>query len=185
MDAGSPSLFAMHPDGYPDIVVAGSTVSLRLFVVANEDQSIEPLHRHRVRVISSPGRKPFPHVYNDPRTDKWENYVAEATSAQVRETEVRGDGDDFLLPLRNCRVLLKLRFNLPKPKSYSPKIVHHTRAPDIDNYAKAILDALVKARIIQDDGLVTDLTIEKRYADLETHPLGVEIDLTAIPCEVP
>jgi Holliday junction resolvase RusA-like endonuclease len=82
------------------------------------------------------------------------------------------------------RVLLTLRFNLPKPKSYPKRVVHHLKKPDIDNYAKALIDGLVKGRIIEDDGLVTDLTIQKRYLE-PGHPEGVEVDLTALPAEVP
>jgi len=154
-------------------------------VPANADagQKIEPLHRHRVRVMTPKGKKPFPQMYNDSRSVKWEEYVADQLGVQLRETPTQGEGEDFILPLREMRVLLKLRFNLPKPKSYPMRVVHHTKRPDLDNYSKAVIDGLVKARILEDDGMVTDLTLQKRY--IETgHPEGVEIDLTALPAEV-
>lgn len=149
---------------------------------------IEPLHRHRVRVMTPKGRKPFPQMYPDPRSEKWEEYVGAKAQEQALATPTRqafpGHGDeDFTLPLKGMRVLLTLRFNLPKPKSYPARVVHHTKKPDIDNYAKAVIDGLVKGRIIEDDGMITDLTILKRYI-VDGHPEGVEIDLTAIPCEV-
>jgi Holliday junction resolvase RusA-like endonuclease len=129
------------------------------------------------------GRKPFPQMYPDPRSAKWEEYVAVYLANQLTQTPTEGEGQDFLLPLRDVRVLLTLRFNLPKPKSYPARVVHHTKKPDLDNYGKAVIDGLVKGRIIEDDGLITDLTIQKRY--IETgHPEGVEVDLTALPAEV-
>lgn len=142
---------------------------------------VEPLHRPRAKVL--PTKPPRPHVYNDPRSTKWEEYVAQMVMDQLMKTPTTGEGDDFVLPLRDCRILMTVRFNLPKPKSYPARVVHHTKKPDLDNYAKAILDGLVKGRILEDDGLVTDLMIQKRYVEAG-HPEGVEIDLTALPCEV-
>lgn len=184
MDAGTTPLFAGYPAGHPAAVVAGDTVSLTLFVPAGDefDQKIEPLHRHRARVIA--GKKPFAQFYSDPRSAKWEEYVAATVIEQLTNTPTQGYGEDFVLPLKESRVLLTLRFNLPKPKSYPARVVHHIKKPDIDNYAKALIDGLVKARIIEDDGLITDLMIQKRYLE-PGHPEGVEIDLTAIPTEVP
>lgn len=188
MDTGTASLFAVHPSGYPAAVVAGRAVSLSLFVAPRptkkaSDSGIEPLHRHRVKVITPKGGKPFPQIYPDPRSDQWEEWVGRQTVEQLMQVPTQGEGEDFTLPLRDMRVLLTLRFNLPKPKSYPKRIVHHTKKPDIDNYAKAVMDGLVKGRIIEDDGLITDLTVLKRYVEPD-HPEGVEIDLTALPAEV-
>lgn len=119
-------------------------------------------------------------TYPDKRSVAWEEYIASNSRMQVLAVEV--DGEDFKLPLEKCRVLLSLRFNLPKPKSYPKRIIWHTKKPDIDNYAKAVIDGLVKARIIEDDGLITDLNIQKRYVEMG-HPEGVEIDLTALAVE--
>lgn len=122
-------------------------------------------------------------MYADPRSAKYEEYVGLIAKRQVVSVEVRGDGPDFVLPLRDCRVLLTVRFNLVKPAGYPKRVVDHTKRPDVDNYGKAILDGLVQGGIIKDDGLVTDLTLMKRYLE-PGHPEGVEIDLTAIPAEV-
>ena len=102
---------------------------------------------------------------------------------QLMKVPTEGEGEDFTLPLRDMRVLMTLRFNLPKPKSYPARVVHHTKKPDIDNYAKGVLDGLVKGRIIADDGMITDLVILKRYVE-PGHPEGVEVDLTGLPTEV-
>ncbi len=165
-------------------MIAGRTVNLNLFVPASKenDRTIEPLHRHRARVMTVNG-KPRPQIYPDKRSVEWEEYVAKRVLEDLMSIETEGEGD-FTLPLKDVRVLLTLRFNLPKPVTYPARVVHNTRKPDIDNYAKAILDALVKARILADDGCVTDQMVMKRYVE-PGHPEGVEIDLTAVPCEVP
>lgn len=185
MDSRTPSLFALYPSGFPAALVAGRAVSLSLFVPASKenDRPVEPLHRHRVKVLTPAGQKPRPQMYADPRSAKWEEYVAETVVAQLMQVPTEGEGEDFTLPLRAVRVLMTLRFNLPKPVSYPARVVHHTKKPDIDNYAKGVLDGLVKGRILEDDGLVTDLMIQKRYVE-PGHPEGVEIDLTALPAEV-
>lgn len=183
MGGGEAPLLEVYPAGYPAAVTAGRAISLNLFVPADADngRKIEPLHRHRARVVTASGKKPFVQTYPDKRSTEWEEYVAGTARAQLLAVDV--DGEDFLLPLKECRVALTLRFNLPKPKSYPSRVVWHTKKPDIDNYAKGVLDGLVKARILEDDGLVTDLNIQKRYVEVG-HPQGVEIDLLALPAEV-
>lgn len=135
-------------------------------------------------MIGGAGKKPFAQFYADPRSAKYEQFVADQARSQVLAAEVVGDGNrDFTLPLSECRVLMTVRFNLVKPVSYSKRVRHHTKKPDVDNYAKAVLDGLVKGKILADDGLVTDLTACKRYVEAG-HPEGVEVDLTAIPTDV-
>ena len=42
--------------------------------------------------------------------------------------------------------------------------VRHDRKPDIDNFAKSVLDAVTKAGVWVDDGQVCDLNMTKWYA---------------------
>jgi Holliday junction resolvase RusA-like endonuclease len=185
VDTGTAPLFANYPSGFPAALVAGRALSLNLFIPADKDAGnpVEPLHRHRAKVITPAGQKPRPQMYADPRSAKWEEYAADQLRIQLMKTPTEGEGQDFTVPLRDMRVLLSLRFNLPKPVSYPARVVFHTKKPDIDNYAKAIMDALVKANILADDGMITDLMTIKRYIE-PGHPEGVEVDLTAVPCEV-
>lgn len=132
-----------------------------------------------------PAKKPFVQFYEDAPSKDYKVRVAETARNQVLTTEVVeiGSGGNFLLPFEGVRGLITLRFNMKKPASYPKRIVDHTKRPDFDNLAKAVVDALVQGRILKDDGLITDATIQKRYADDE-HPEGVEIDLTVMPTEV-
>jgi Holliday junction resolvase RusA-like endonuclease len=69
-------------------------------------------------------------------------------------------------------VALKLTFRMPIPKSTSKKRrkamlegkYPHVKRPDIDNLAKALLDALNKT-IIEDDSQIYSLFAEKIYSD--------------------
>lgn len=185
MDTEVAPLFALHPSGFPAVVVAGRAISLSIFVPADKQngQAIEPLHRARAKVITPAGQRPRPQIYSDPRSTKWEEYVASVVMETLRQTPTTGDGEDFTLPIRDMRVLSTLRFNMPKPPSYPARVTMNTKKPDVDNLAKGVLDALVKARVLADDNMVTDQMIMKRYVE-PGHPEGVEIDLTAVPCEV-
>lgn len=145
---------------------------------------VGPVHKERAqaRVLTPKGGRPRPQIYTPAMTVAWEDHVGEQAQKQLLGLEAQGDGEDFLLPLDGYRFITVMRFNMHKPKSYPARIVHHTRKPDRDNLEKAVLDGLVKGRIIADDNAVTDGYSYKRYATPD-HPQGVEIDLTAIPVE--
>jgi len=49
----------------------------------------------------------------------------------------------------------------------------HTQKPDVDNLAKAVLDALTDIRFWRDDSQVTKLTIQKHWADLITEGMSI------------
>lgn len=51
------------------------------------------------------------------------------------------------------------------------------RKPDVDNVAKIVLDAAVRAGVIADDDQVTDLLVKKRYTAVDEAP-GVGFMLT-------
>ena len=53
--------------------------------------------------------------------------------------------------------------NADKLKSSAPKF--HTKKPDVDNLAKAVLDACQDAGLFKDDSAVVGLTVEKFYID--------------------
>lgn len=70
-------------------------------------------------------------------------------------------------------VSLSVRAYFPIPASWSKKrqqaardgLEHHTKRPDADNCAKAVLDGL-NGVVWKDDSQVVTLSIEKRYAEV-------------------
>lgn len=67
---------------------------------------------------------------------------------------------------------INLVFGMPIPKS-TPKsrkeamfegIIKHTKRPDVDNMAKAVLDALSHGIAWEDDSQIVRLTVTKEYA---------------------
>jgi Holliday junction resolvase RusA-like endonuclease len=68
---------------------------------------------------------------------------------------------------------VSIYFGMLRPKAHyrsggrlreeSPK--WHTAKPDVDNLAKAVLDALVDAQLFHDDAQVVRLMVTKRYTD--------------------
>lgn len=167
------------PDGYPSVVTAGRVVSLRLFIPGKPI----PQSRPRGRVQQS-AKGPYVQMYEDKPSKNYKEHVAEIARFQTLKTPVieAAGGGDFLLPFENMRALIQLRYNLPKPPSYPKRVVWPITKPDWDNLGKAVQDALVDAGILKDDNMVTDASVQKRYADA-LHPEGVEIDLTVMPCE--
>lgn len=147
------------------------------------DWEVPAKERFQFRIITPKGGgKPFAQPYTPAKTKSWETHVGEHALQQLRSVELDGD-DDFTLPIKDCRVIAHMRFNVRKPVSYPKKMVHVTKKPDLDNLTKAILDGLVLANVLEDDNCITDLQLMKRYATDE-HPLGVEVDLTCIPTHV-
>jgi crossover junction endodeoxyribonuclease RusA len=66
---------------------------------------------------------------------------------------------------------VELRFVMPAPKRDRPRLSRleesawHVRRPDLDKLARAVLDALVEAAVLCDDGLVAELVARKVLSD--------------------
>lgn len=159
---------ATYPAGFPAVDVVGRATALRLFVLGRP----APKGRPRGRVVNPHGAKPFVTFYTDEATQKWEAWVVHEVDKQLRQL-------DCVLPLTG-RTLVTLRFNLERPKSIPITVKFPVKnRTDVDNLAKAVLDALQNCHVLSNDCIVTDLAISKRYADSE-HPEGVEIDITGL-----
>jgi crossover junction endodeoxyribonuclease RusA len=95
----------------------------------------------------------------------------ESVAYQVRSAMVR---DRFRGFGAHVPVDLDLYFVLRRP-AYLPRAVRrHTRKPDLDKLARAVLDAITTAGLVADDAQVFRLNCEKAYA-LDGSPLGVHI----------
>jgi Holliday junction resolvase RusA-like endonuclease len=166
-------LFEDHPTRAPTAWVAGRTVSLSFFIAGTPLAKARP----RARVVQPKGGKAWVQFYSDDKSVAWEDTVGVLAKQQIMGMTVQGNRD-FRLPLEG-RTIITLRFNLTKPASYSKSVVHMVKKPDVDNLSKAVLDGLVKARILADDNAITDNYVYKRYV-APGHPEGVEVDLTVV-----
>lgn len=74
-----------------------------------------------------------------------------------------------------CPVRVDVEFYFRRPlrlmKKKSPTgYIPHTARPDRDNLDKAVLDSLTQIGFLQDDSLVVEGTIRKRYTRLDSAP---------------
>lgn len=188
MEQGTPSFAELYPVGYPAALVAGRVVSLRFFIPGEP----VPQSRPRARVQTPPGKRPYAQIYEEKDSREYKEHVAQHAAYQVRKCPVEPAGEDFEIPLRGVKVIALLTFNMHRPVSYPSRITEHTKRPDVDNLAKGVLDGIVQGGVLHDDGCITEMTVRKRYADespgalpgMAGPPLGVEVELTAIPVEV-
>lgn len=139
-----------------------------------------PVAKGRPRVSNRGG---YPRIYTPQKTAKWEDAAAVILRAAWGSS--KGDA-----PLTGP-VSVALLVRLPRPKRLTcshvrtcscsdvvksgAALVAPTK-PDIDNLAKASLDALVRGQVIEDDRQVVGLAVSKHYAAADSEP-GVTITL--------
>ena len=107
------------------------------------------------------GKGGFVKTYTPKKTSDWESLV--------REHAVKAMGSSE--PLDRA-VALSVRFWLPIPASWSKKLteaaktgaIKHLKKPDVDNFAKAVMDAC-NGVLYVDDSQVVDLHVSKAYSD--------------------
>lgn len=161
-------LAASHGSGPgASATIAGRVTLLTLFVNG------KPQPKGRPR--SAVGKDGRVHVFTDDNTLTWEQNVGWQVKQQLIAL---GMSQSLPLPFQG-RVVAHLRFNFDKPKSAAKTVLFPVKSrTDVDNLAKAILDALQNVGVLVNDNIVTDLTCTKRFSEVG-HPQGVEIELTA------
>lgn len=120
-------------------------------ILINEE--IVPKGRPRFSTVGK-----FPKVYTDKKTRDFENRVAEVAKSYIQE------------PLKGAlAVRITIYKKIPKSWTKSKKekaeqgLLAVTTKPDIDNYAKSILDGM-NGVAFEDDSQIVQLTLEKRFA---------------------
>lgn len=93
------------------------------------------------------------HLYAEPKSAAWRRCAADFLRS-------KWDG-----PPLDEAVWVTLLAVLPRPKRLGVGATPlHTARPDVDNLAKAALDAITAAGVLRDDCLVTTLEVSKLYA---------------------
>lgn len=116
----------------------------------------EPKGQPRPRAFSRGGHAS---VYNPSTAEGWKGAIALAALFHRPSS-----------PLE-CPIKLAITFFFPRParllRRKSPVgTLPHTKKPDADNAAKAVMDSLTEIGFWRDDALVVSLVAEKFYADL-------------------
>lgn len=133
-------------------LLESQTDSIRFFVTG------EPKGQPRARAFARGG---IVRMYDPGTAEGWKGQIAEASK------EFKGANID--MPIH-----MSLDFLLPRPKSHyrTGKNAHQMRPdapqwftgkPDVDNYAKAVMDALTQIGVWRDDALVVSLSVTKSY----------------------
>lgn len=127
-----------------------------------------PSPRPRFRVIGKKGGAQFVNTYMPPEYVAWKSDVTD----YVRGVNDRPPEALYSLP---TKVSMVARVAPPKTTSLThPK-------PDVDNYAKGIMDAMTEAKVWwDDDKRVVHLTSEKRWC-LPSETPGFEVTVTYLP----
>jgi len=108
----------------------------------------------------------------DPKASK--DYKA-SIRMQAIEQMVRTGRHGAMPPLNEGAMAMEVHAYLPRPKTLSKRVRHHTKRPDADNIAKGCKDAL-KGVVYRDDSQIIDLHVSKEYGD----PPRVVIELREI-----
>ena len=120
---------------------------------------ITPVAKGRARYAR---RGNFVSTYTPKKTKDYETVIREQAILFMKEEK----------PLETP-VSVSIEFSMPMPKSTPKKLleahlngsIRHTKKPDLDNLAKAVLDAM-NGVVFLDDSQIVKLTLSKRYSKL-------------------
>ncbi|MFB3079573.1 MAG: RusA family crossover junction endodeoxyribonuclease, partial [Lysobacterales bacterium] len=113
-----------------------------------------PWGRPRFRIVSPPGAKPFLQGYTVKEVAAFKVAIQKLVLLAHAE---RTDGP----------VAVTMCFNLERPKTVTEKRLLPWTKPDLDNLAKAVLDAC-NGILWEDDARICDLILRKRYSPAGT-----------------
>ncbi|MFM2089550.1 MAG: hypothetical protein RLZZ127_39 [Planctomycetota bacterium] len=105
----------------------------------------------------------FIHHHTPEKTQRWESMAA--VFIRARAQGMRFDG-----PLELSYVAVFPRPQRLMAKKHGDGRIPHTAKPDIDNIAKALMDAMQKAQALNDDAQVFSVAGVKFYADRAEAP---------------
>jgi Holliday junction resolvase RusA-like endonuclease len=128
---------------------------------------IDPIAKGRPRFRIPKGRN-YPLVYTDSKTAAYEIAVKMITRTQLPKGFKPFDG----------AIKVTISIEIARPKSVTRE--YPTVKPDLDNYAKALLDAL-NGLVWHDDAQICWLEVKKTYNIQSLITIEIKGDLNAIP----
>ena len=120
----------------------------------------EPIGAPRPRAVVRGG---FTRMYNPSKYTHWKSEFAFNLKRQWKKPTI----STGYVTLK-IKAVFKRPKNLMRKKDFKGRLPH-VKKPDIDNVSKAILDAMVQAKIIIDDTIIQGLHIQKFVASLPEH----------------
>lgn len=125
-------------------------------------------------VSGEPKGQPRPRAFARKFGDKWQARVYDAKTAEGWKSQIAiawRENQPVGFVKYEGPVCLTINFNLPRPKSHFLKSGLRTDAPtfcckkpDVDNFAKAVMDAMTQLGIWNDDCQVCTLRVSKVFA---------------------
>lgn len=137
------------------------------------DPKPQPRPRAFARMV---GNKSVARVYDAGTAEGWKARVVVAGSP-VRPTEPVTGPLVITLSFRIARPMGHYRTGKNAHLLSSQAPIDHTAKPDLDNLAKAVLDALTQDGWWRDDSQISCLTIMKRWAEASERP-GCSISIS-------
>lgn len=109
--------------------------------------------------VKAARRGKFVHIYTPDTAEEWKSKVRKLSAERI-STKIK------------TPVYVDMAFHIERPKFHFRKngTLKSTeywvsKKPDVDNFAKAVMDAMTDAGVWEDDSLVVMLSVSKRYAN--------------------
>lgn len=115
---------------------------------------LEPMGKQRPRIAK---RGQFARAYTPPKTAQWEKDAAVVLRAGWRRAALEGAVRVVIRAYRKRTQYMNAKCRRA--------VSTCTSKPDIDNIAKIVLDAVVRARVLADDNQVVQLECSKQWAE--------------------
>jgi Holliday junction resolvase RusA-like endonuclease len=134
----------------------------------------EPKGQPRPRAFARKiGGRYVARIFDAGTAEAWKSAIAMAARALVPPSPDMGP------------IILRLAFSMPRPKSHflsgrlrADAPTWCTKKPDVDNLAKAVMDALTVCRFWRDDEQVCRIEASKQWEDVHALiPPGVRIEI--------
>ena len=142
---------------------------MRLFI------DLEPIGKGRPRAAARGGHAV---LYTPSKTAAWEDAACVSIMRQARGEVVRGPVAVSIVAVFSRTKAQLACDRLGNVKAGSERL-WHTKKPDADNVVKIVLDALVRAGVLEDDATVVYQTIRKVIRAVDERP-GLYIDITTV-----
>lgn len=124
-----------------------------------------------VAVPSPRGRVGRNNVYMDRKSEHWKMQVRDAAEDAMRRAGWKTCGD---------ATGVDMEFVMVRRASRTDDSTLHTTRPDIDNLVKLVMDALTRAKVYRDDGVVVKQSAKKRWQRAGERFAGVRVSVSRI-----